>query len=101
MAEPRAAAGAEGRAAERGVEPPKAVETRARGVVQAERLVAAEPQGAVVAEERAGEDSQAVAAVAGAPRSGGLAPASACHNIRRIYFPMEMTCDNSGTRLGE
>jgi hypothetical protein len=74
-----------------GAEPPRAVETRARAVVQGGR-VEAEPRGAVVAEERAGGDSPVVAE----PRPGGQAPANARHNIRRIYFPLEMICDNSG-----
>ena len=87
VAELQGAAAAEGPAGAREEEPPTAVEKGER--------VAAEPQGA--AKVTAGQASlPAVAGVAAVRRRGEELPANAHHNIRRICFPLEMTCDNSG-----
>jgi len=91
MAEPPGGAGAEERDGGEG---------RRRGVEKAPRVAeaqgerwAAEPQGAVGV--TAGQALPAVVGVAAARRPGEGPPANARHNIRRIYFPLEMTCDNS------
>ena len=86
VAELQAAAAVEGPVGARGEEPPRAVEKVER--------VAAEPQ--VAARVTAGRPSSAAAGVAAEPRPGEALPVNARHNISRIYFPLEMTCDNSG-----
>jgi len=99
MVEPQGAVVAEERDGARRAEPPMVAEEVELDGAPVERVVVAAPRDAVMVkvEQPTWEDSQVEAAGVGAPRSGERVLANARHNIRRIYCPMEMTYDSSGT----